>query len=158
MIYIFIIIIYMRLFFIILMTILVSIIICNCLTKPLEKRYLSSNIIEGLDNSTNNENNDNDNNDNNDNDNQEFQPYTSLQNSPNKGPQFLAIKNAANLQVLQRQLDGLGNIKQKMADLQSQLATNSKAIIKIGQQVQQAGYSVIGGQPTPGEPLPTITN
>ena len=83
---------------------------------------------------------------------QPYQPYTNLANNPT----FLSLQNASNVAFLKSQMSDLTNLKSKVASLSTTVDLNTKGILQISQQINQAGQSAIGGPP-PTKPLPQIT-
>lgn len=86
-----------------------------------------------------------------------YQDYDNLKNDPSHGPMMLAIKNAANIAALRSQLNTLSNLKSEVTDISGLVQTHSKAIINIGKEIGNIGYSAVGGKPPKGKPLPTLS-
>lgn len=86
-----------------------------------------------------------------------YQDYDNLKNDPSHGSMMLAIKNAANIAALRSQLNTLSNLKNQVTDISGLVQTHSKALVNIGNEVGNIGYSAVGGKPPKGKPLPTLS-
>lgn len=67
--------------------------------------------------------------------NEEYQHYTDLEKDEKGGPLFLAFKNAANISSLHSEISELNNLKTKITDISGQTHANSKALLKLSEQI-----------------------
>jgi hypothetical protein len=74
-----------------------------------------------------------------------------------KDPNYLAITNAANIAFLKSQIDGLGDIKQKIKELEAKVEQNSAGITQVGQSLANSSQQLTGINPDSKEPLPQVT-
>ena len=86
-----------------------------------------------------------------------YQPYNDLVQNPQKGPMFLAMKNAANISALHSQLTALKTVPYEISDLSGQVHTNSKALVNIGKQIQSVGEASLNTNISSG-PYPSTSS
>ena len=82
-----------------------------------------------------------------------YQHYTDLEKDEKNGPLFLAFKNAANISSLYSKISNLNNLKANITDISGQTHANSKALLKIGEQI---GKLVHANTHTPTGGLPAV--
>ena len=86
-----------------------------------------------------------------------YQPYNDLVQNPQKGPMFLAMKNAANISALHSQLTALKTVPYEISDLSGEVHTNSKALANIGKQIQSVGEASLNTNISSG-PYPSTSS
>ena len=78
---------------------------------------------------------------------EQYQHYSDIENNQKTGPLFLALKNAANISSLHSKISALSNMNEQVTNLDAQVKTNSKAILRIGQEISKYAYSAVGATP-----------
>ncbi len=73
-----------------------------------------------------------------------------------RDPTYLAITNAANIAFLKSQIDGLGDIKQKIKELEAKVEQNASGISQVSQSLINTGQQITGGSSENGENKTTI--
>ena len=75
---------------------------------------------------------------------EQYQHYSDIENNQKTGPLFLALKNAANISSLHSKISALSNMNEQVTNLDTQVKTNSKAILRLGQEISKYAYSAVG--------------
>lgn len=78
---------------------------------------------------------------------EQYQHYSDIENNQKTGPLFLALKNAANISSLHSKISALSNMNEQVTNLDTQVKTNSKAILRLGQEISKYAYSAVGATP-----------